>query len=270
MQPDRWEARLGTDRDEPLGFSSRPVSVRHTAAGHRLHAFHYSSRGDRVFGHLRVPATGSGPFPLVLLEHGAGGAKDAAYLEATAAPWLRAGAAVASIDLPLHGERASAKLSELLLSALRAPDSPDAVRETLLTDFMRQAVVDLRRSLDALLALPEIDAERVVYAGFSLGAIVGAILCSLDRRPCAAALALAGGGSGPAAADPVHYVAQCKGTDLLFVGATADETIPRSATQALFDAAPEPKTLLWFDGTHGELPGIALKAIWEFLRPHLF
>ena len=109
----------------------------------------------------------------------------------------------------------------------------------------------------------------MVFAGFSLGAIVGVTFCAFDRRPRAAALALAGGGTGPAAADPIHFIDRCGGTDLLFIGANADETIPRSATQALFDAAPEPKELLWFDGTHGELPGLALKAMWNFLRRHL-
>ena len=268
MHSDRSEASFQPDPSEPLGFAYRPTPAQGALADLRLFSFHLSSRGDRVFGRLRLPAEGSGPFPLVLLEHGAGGAKDASYLDTAAAPWVRAGAAVASIDLPLHGERASPKMSELLLGALREPTSLDAIRETLLVDFVRQAVIDLRRSLDALLALPEIDAQRTVYAGFSLGAIVGATFCAFDRRPRAAALALAGGGTGPAAADPVRCIDRCRDTDLLFIGVHADEAVPRSATQALFDAAPEPKELLWFDGTHGELPGIALKAMWEFLRRH--
>ena len=258
MRPDAWEAYFQPDPGEPLEFDCRPMASEGVLAGIRLYSFRLSSRGDRVFGRLRLPAEKSGPFPLVLLEHGAGGAKNTPYLDATAARWVRAGAAVASIDLPLHGERKSPKMSDLLLGALREPTSLDTLRETLLVDFVRQAVVDLRRSLDALLDHPEIDAERAVFAGFSLGAIVGATLCAFDRRPRAAALALAGGGSGPAAADPVHFIDRCKETALLFVGANSDDTIPRAATSALFDAAPEPKELLWFDGTHGQLPGIAL------------
>ena len=269
MRADQWEASFQPDPNEPLGFVRQATPTPSSLAGLRLLSFQFSSRGDRVPGRLLLPAEESGPFPLVLLEHGAGGAKDAPYLDATAAPWVRAGAAVASIDLPLHGERRSPKMSELLLGALRNPASPDRMSETLLVDFTRQAVVDLRRSLDALLALPEIDAQRAVFAGFSLGAIIGATLCAFDHRLRAAALALAGGGGGPAAADPLHFIDRCGATDLLFVGANADEIIPRSATQALFDAAPEPKELLWFDGTHGNLPGIALKAMWEFLRRHL-
>jgi dienelactone hydrolase len=269
MPTDELEASFQPDPREPLGFTSQKVPAADALAGIRLVSFRFSSRGDRVPGRLRLPMKDAAPYPLVLLEHGAGGAKDASYLDTTAAPWVRAGAAVASIDLPLHGERRSAKLSELLLGALREPASRDALRSNLLVDFARQAVIDLRRCLDALLPLPEIDAQRVVFAGFSLGAIVGATFCAFDHRPRAAALALAGGGNGPAAADPIRFIDRCRSTKLLFVGANADETIPRSATQALFDAAPEPKELLWFDGTHGQLPGIALKAMWEFLRGHL-
>jgi hypothetical protein len=53
------------------------------------------------------------------------------------------------------------------------------------------------------------------------------------------------------------------------IGATRDQTVPRSATEALFAAAGEPKQLLWFDASHDALPGKALKAMWLFLRAPL-
>jgi fermentation-respiration switch protein FrsA (DUF1100 family) len=109
----------------------------------------------------------------------------------------------------------------------------------------------------------------MAYAGFSLGSIVGATFCAVDPRPRAAALALGGAGVGPPESDPARTVADFAPRPLLVVGATRDATIPRSATEALFEAAGEPKQMLWFDGTHTELPGAALKAMWEFLREHL-
>ena len=39
----------------------------------RATPFEYTSRGDRVPGRLLRPAAGEGPFPLVLVAHGAGG-----------------------------------------------------------------------------------------------------------------------------------------------------------------------------------------------------
>jgi fermentation-respiration switch protein FrsA (DUF1100 family) len=102
-----------------------------------------------------------------------------------------------------------------------------------------------------------------------MGAIIGATFCGVDPRPCAAALALAGGGLGPAETDPLRHIAGFAPRPLLLVGATRDQTVPRSATEALFAAAGEPKQLIWFDATHTALPGQALKAMWQFLRPPL-
>jgi hypothetical protein len=134
---------------------------------------------------------------------------------------------------------------------------------------MRQAVIDLRRSLDAAASLPALDSRRIAYAAVSLGSIIGATFCGVDPRPCAAALALGGGGLGPPETDPVRHIGRFAPRPLLFVGARHDQTIPRAATEALFAAAGEPKQLLWFDATHTALPGKALKAMWHFLRAQL-
>ena len=55
--------------------------------------------------------------PLVLLQHGAGGDRFSPYLQ-VARRWVEHGAAVATIDFPLHGERRSPKLSERLLQSI--------------------------------------------------------------------------------------------------------------------------------------------------------
>lgn len=256
------------DPGEPLGLWTGPRDAPAGLAGVRATAFEYSSRGDRVPGRLLLPEAAAAPPPLVLLQHGAGGSKDAAYLDAVAGPWVRGGAAVASIDFPLHGERADAKLTPRLLEVLAgvAPDRERAGR--LLVDFARQAVGDLARALDALERVPEVDAQRVAYAGFSLGTVVGATFCALDPRPRAAALAV-GGSIGFAPVDPVRFVGRLAPRPLLVVGTTRDERFPRATTQALYDAAGEPREILWFEGTHSQLPGRALKAMWLFLRRHL-
>lgn len=264
MNADAWfEADLG----EPLGLWTQPPVAN---GGVRAVRFAYASRGDRVPGRLWLPdATAAAP--LVLLQHGLGGSKDADYLDSAARPWVAGGAAVLSVDFPLHGERADAKLSQQLLAGM-APDASDAAhaRRALLTEFGRQAVVDLRRALDAAEHLPGVDATRVAYAGFSLGALVGATFCALDPRPRAAALALAGGGLAPEEVDPLRYVGRIAPRPLLFVNAGSDERIPRSASEALYAAAREPKQMLWFDGaTHQQLPGAALNAMWQFLRAQL-
>ena len=177
---------------------------------------------------------------------------------------------MASIDFPLHGERADAKFSGRLAAAeaTNAGSAPRSDDRRLWVEFARQAVSDLRRAVDALLSLPSLDG-RVAYAAFSLGAIIGTVYCASDPRPCAAALALAGGNLGPPEVDPCSHVARISPRPILFVNATRDETIPRKATEALYDRALDPKRIEWFDAGHTDLPGIALKEMWLFLRDQL-
>jgi dienelactone hydrolase len=257
------------DRDEPLGLARWSIAAPEAFPDLRASLVEFSSRGDRVSGRLLLPPNGDGPFPLILLQHGAGGSKDVPYLDATAGPWGRRGVAVASIDFPLHGARASAKLSERLLGGLENPAEPGEGGAILRREFFAQAVVDLRRALDALEQLPEIDGERVAFAGFSLGTVVGAAFCGLDPRPRAAAFAIGGGGMGPPEMDPARTVGRFAPRPSLFVNATRDEVISREAAEALFEGGGQPKEMLWFEGTHSELPGEALKAMWLFLKRHL-
>ena len=49
-------------------------------------------------------------------------------------------------------------------------------------DVLAQAVVDLRRAIDVLLARPDVDPKRIAYIGHSFGAQFGAILSAVDRR----------------------------------------------------------------------------------------
>ena len=124
------------DVDEPLGLVRQTIPAPETYADLRASRFEFSSRGDRVPGRLLLPPGSDGPFPLVLLQHGAGGSKDAPYLDATAGPWGRGGVAVASIDFPLHGQRASAKLSERLLGSLHTLSRASEEAEILVREFV--------------------------------------------------------------------------------------------------------------------------------------
>ncbi len=260
---------FASDPREPLSPWIGEDAARALPGTRRLR-LEFASRGDRVPGRLLLPPQGRGPFPLILLQHGAGGSKDAPYLDAAAAPWVRGGAAVASLDFPLHGERTSAKLTERVLTALGGTISSDGGEAAgLWVEFVRQAVVDLHRALDVLSELPELDAGRVAYAGFSMGTILGAPFCAEEPRLRAAALAIGGGGFGPAAVDPAAHIGRFAPRPLLFVNATRDERIPRRAAETLHAAAAPPKQVLWFECGHSELPGAALKAMWQFLRGHL-
>lgn len=254
--------------NEPLGLFSSPLPTPESFGDARCRRFEFASRGDRVPGRLLLPDRGEGPFPLILLQHGLGECKESPRLDA-ASDWVREGAAVASIDLPLHGERASAKLSQRLLDSVEQGlsgsqlDSPSTL---LWVEFARQAVIDSRRALDALAVFPDLDESQAVYAGFDLGAGLGAIFCAVDSRPKAAALALTGGGFGPSQVDPCAYIAKLAPRPVLLVNVEGDGRIPRQATEALFEAARDPKRIEWIDASQSDRTDVVLSTMWRFLR----
>lgn len=263
----RGELQLATP-SEPLGLWSRRATP--PAAYPDLQARHleFSSRGDRVAGRLLLPAATPGPLPAVLLQHDARDSAHSPTLTAAGGRWARRGLAVASIDFPLHRARAESKLCDLLLDEA-AEGHDGTARRALAVEFTRQAVIDLQRALDALSALDAVDAERVAFAGFGLGARIGTAFCALDSRPRATALALGGADGGPAGADPTQYAAGIAPGPLLLIDAARDSMGPRSAADALYAAAAEPKQRLRVDAGHDLLSDAALKAMGEFLARHL-
>jgi hypothetical protein len=238
---------------EPLGVWTRATPAPQSASEARRLAFEFSSRGDRVCGELWLPAKGRGPFALVLQQAASGAMAEG---DAAVTGWLRAGLAVASIDLPLHGARASAKLGGLLESALHGDPAPTPLARAVAREFARQAVLDLQRSLDALPRVARVDLTRIAYVGAGLGASLGAHFCAQDPRPRAVVLAGAAG-CLPPELDPRAALGRIAPRPLLFVDAQAG----RGPAEALHAAAGEPKQVRWFE----TLPGAAAAPIRSFV-----
>ncbi len=253
------------DANEPLCLQLLPPTSP-PAEGVRELCFEYTSRGDRVPGRLLLPAGDAGPHPLVIVQQE--GARTG-YAEAVCAGWPRRGAAIAAIDLPLHGDRASPKLTERIHSLFEARSRLEPAGADVWVSFVRQAVHDLHAAVDGLTRHEALDPERIGFAGFGLGAIVGTPFCAQEPRLRAAALALAGGAFGPGCVDPVHHAPQLGARPLLLVNASRDARVPRSSAEALHRAAPDGARTLWFDCDHDDLPAEALDAIWEFLAGEL-
>ncbi len=260
---------FANDSAEPLGLWTGPGEPPPLAPELRAELIEFSSRGDRVPGHIWLPRESGGPRPTVLLQHGLNGSRSVDYIGFAAAPWVRAGAAVVTIDFPLHGDRTSPKMRDQLLMGLGLAGKPTATSRALVIEAVRQAVVDLRRTVDVIEQHPELDVSRFAYAGLSLGGIIGTTFCAVDPRPRAAALALAGGGFGGPGLDPCLVVADIAPRPLLFLNMRSDQTIRPSSTEKLFEAASEPKEIHWYDGDHRELPGRAFKRMWAFLSRHI-
>ena len=248
---------------EPLAFALRP------GAGPRpVGELEFVSRGDRVHARLWKPAEATEKSPAILLTGEDAGPSDD-FGAALADAWTRRGIAVCAVDLPLHGARADAKLRRWLEPS--GPEGPaPELRRQFAAEFARQAVCDLARCLDALELCAGIDAGRVAFAGFGLGADVGARFCALDSRPRAVALVRAG--LAPDAqspeTDPGLHVGRIAPRPLLCVGAEGAGTAAR-ATEALYAAAAEPRELLRCPDTDGALPASTVEAIGAFLAAPL-
>lgn len=254
------------DESEALGLLEPvPGSISPELSKLGVRALEFSCRGERVPCRLVTPE-GAGPWPLIFFEpdpHADRG--DVPTRLEAAAEQVALGFAIASIDLPLHGERRSAKLTELLEATLADAAAGQPVAETnalLLAEFVRQSVLELRRTLDVLCARSEIDASRVGFAGFGVGAQVGALFCSIDARVRAAVLAGAGAGFGPASIDPATHAGGFARRPVLLLNDGSPGGMPKPAATALHEAAGATARVEWkADGW--------LEAAMTFLRAEL-
>jgi uncharacterized protein len=121
---------------------------------------------------------------------------------------------------------------------------------------------DARAALGYLEGRPEVDPERVIYFGESLGAAV-ALRLATERPPAALVLrspfaSLAEVGRRLYPVLPVSLLLRDRydsaalagrlDTPLLVVAGGRDQIIPASHSRRLFDAAPQPKRLVVLDG----------------------
>lgn len=217
--------------------------------------------GHRVPALLAVPGAGDGPYPCLVLLHGIGLDKD--FMEEIVDPFIEAGFAMATFDQYTRGERRLGDVGPW----------EEAIA------FRRRAaltVIETRRLLDYLETRGDIDPSRIYLLGTSYGAITGAVAAAQDTRLQAVVLCY-GGGHLPtllaspaieeelgrwaavavplvawflAPADPVHYVGGIAPRPILQQNGTHDQLIPAASARALFEAAREPKELVWYDSDH--------------------
>lgn len=211
---------------------------------------------------LWTPAAGEGPFPLVLIGHGGGGHKtDDSRLD-LAERYTSHGVAAAAIDGPWHGERQDSEHEH------RGHGHPG--RELDDERVLDGMVADWRTTLDALSALPEVDATRVGYGGVSMGTMHGLPFIASEPRIRAAVLGLCGlrrgDGSPLAIAGRLQRDARALACPVLFLLQWHDELFERAGSLELFDAIASPdRQLLANVGLHHETPARARAANTDFL-----
>jgi dienelactone hydrolase len=246
-------ARLyGYDRSATLAF--RDYGVVNQGYPVKIHDVAYASPGDgRVPGFLLVPP-GKGPFPAVVFMHGSGGTR--VDFVVPAAHFARRGFVALTVTSPF--DRPPYSNPPNTLAGMRANER-----------LWAQAIVELRRALDLLVARHDVDRHRLGFVGFSLGAEEGAVLAGVDDRLKAVVL-LSGGGTlgfvpplSPtlrrrsarllARMEPKNLVPYARARFLIEDG-LRDEVISRRRLVSLIRATPAPKTVRWYDTGHAVFP----------------
>jgi dienelactone hydrolase len=245
--------RLGFDYDAsaPLRYVDRG-RVNQPGFPIAIDDVSYRSGNARIDGFLLLPP-GSGRRPAVVFVHGSGGDRGQLLLQAA---WL---AARNVVTLTITGPSTS------------SPPAAGAQGASLLKQARTvqvRDVVAVRRAVDVLRSLPQVDPGRIGYLGWSAGAKTGTFVAASDPR--VKALVLMSAGAEPLAAfvanappplrraargvlgsvDPIRYIARARPGSILLENGRNDEVVPQAALQNIAHAAPRGTKVRWYDATH--------------------
>jgi cephalosporin-C deacetylase-like acetyl esterase len=272
---------LKYDEDLPLQAQEKEVpldSAEYRHGSKQYHIMYNSVHDQRVPALLSIPANEEPPFRVLLMLHGVLGHKSSHNQIKRSVFLTNCGYAVMRIDGQYRGER------EVSIGQGSGVQTAYHYRNR---DAMIQSVVDLMRAVDYLASRDDIDTERIGFIGTSMGGAIGAMFCAHEQRVKAAVLTITGGNfdklninAGDTGdqeeirqayrlVDPVLYVYRISPRPLLMINGVHDEVVPRAATEALFDAAAEPKRIVWYDCGHANLPDEYLEEVKRFFDTEL-
>lgn len=256
------------DATAPLNLQT---SIEEASAAVEVSAISYDSpAGGRVTGRLFVPVNRAGPLAGIILMHGAPGSSHDGWLADDAKSFATHGAVVIAIDAPFARRKDYGNTLHMTKQ-----DREEQI----------QLMKDLQRAVDVLRAQPNVDKDRIAYVGVSYGGAMGVQFAAIDHRIKAAALVVGDGGwvtHSTAAGDlpflaslscatrvawfremipiePIRFVGFAKPTPLLFQNGKSDEAVAPADAQMLHNAAPEPKTIYWYNAGHN----LTLQAVFD-------
>ncbi len=222
----------------------RITAERDVPGGRRI-ALELLTKGEPVPAILLLPnAPAQQRVPGVLLLHGYSSSKEQ-MAESMGRALLRCGVASLALDLPEHGHRRTSEEDLNLRNAIKV------------AQVWRLANDESHQALRFLAQQSGIDSDRIGMVGYSLGAYL-AINVAVD--PCVRVVMLAAGGDLPEDmpfvsvvrkfVNPLKAVQKLGGKPLLMVNGSRDAMIKPAQARRLFEAAPEPKQIVWYNGGH--------------------
>jgi dienelactone hydrolase len=237
------ESKPLTLRDKGVVNKDYPVKV---------HDVSFAGPSERVPAYLITPP-GKGPYPAVIYLHGAGG--DRLEMVYTAS-WLAGRRAVSlTVESPYSPNR-----------EIELGPGVEGLRKE--RDRTVMGIVELRRAVDLLQSLPQVDDDRIGFVGYSAGARSGAILAGVEPR--IRAFVFMSGGEDTVDefvalvspeqqsdvrplledTDGVTFIGQASPSKLLFQVGRNDEVVPRDALDTLIRAGSKPKEVKWYEAGH--------------------
>lgn len=247
-----------TAEDELYAYDqSRPIARQDAGLANKdypiaIHDITFDGGKERVPAFLLMPP-GKGPYPAVIYLHGQGGNRLEMLYSAS---WLAGRRAVAlTVESPYSPSR-----------SIQLGRGVEGLRRE--RDRTVMSIVELRRAVDLLQSLPQVDDDRIGFVGYSAGARMGAILAGVERRIKAYVFMSAGEDSVQAFldvlpknlheevrplledTDGLKYIGQASPSKLLFQAGRKDKVVPRKALMTLYRAGSSPKELRWYDAGH--------------------
>jgi dienelactone hydrolase len=239
------------DASRPLAFRNKgrvnspyPIAVDDVS---------YAAPSGRVPAYLAMPSGGK-KLPAVIYLHGSGEGRERFLLPAV---WAA-------------GRRAVGMTLTLPSSSAGAPPAGLTPAQSLARDkrIFASDVIAVRRAVDLLRSLPQVDPTRIGLVGWSLGARVAAVTAGAEPR--LRAVVLMSGGSLPVSAyvaqapaalrpqmlasltqiDPLRWLAKAHPGSVMLQSGRKDEIVPRAALVALQNAAPPGSVIRWYPAGH--------------------
>lgn len=231
--------------------------------------FYASPYGGNVPAYVVVPHT-EGPCPAVIFMHPGQGNRTTFLPEAETL--AARGVVSLLLDAPFLRREAPKDMSDEQKLAY-------TVETVIDTQQLVQTIVDIRRGIDLLSSLENVDSNRIAYIGHSFGATWGGVLAGIEKRVKAYVL-MAGFSSvsewhrtsqHPLAAlirhylpqetcnqfisaleplDAVHYIKDASPAALFFQFVYDDEYVSKSQADTFYDAASLPKEIVWYETDH--------------------